>query len=53
MEALLSVEKAAETLGISSWTVRAYLKEGKLHPVRIGRRSCCSLGSWKGSCKPV
>jgi excisionase family DNA binding protein len=38
MEALMSVEKAAETLGISPWTVRAYLREGKLQPVRIGRR---------------
>ena len=38
MESLKSVEKAAEFLGISSFTVRAYLRDGKLKPTRIGRR---------------
>jgi excisionase family DNA binding protein len=38
MTQLLSVEDAARLLAISSWTVRAYLKTGKLCPVRIGRR---------------
>jgi excisionase family DNA binding protein len=38
MKALRSVEEAAELLGISKWTVRAYIREGKLRPVRLGRR---------------
>lgn len=35
---LLSVEKAAELLGISRWTVRAYIRDKKIAPVHIGRR---------------
>jgi excisionase family DNA binding protein len=38
MEPLVSVERAAETLGISPWTVRLYLRKGLLSKVRIGRR---------------
>jgi excisionase family DNA binding protein len=38
MEALKSIEEAAEILGISPWTVRAYVRQGKIRPVRIGRR---------------
>jgi excisionase family DNA binding protein len=38
MENLKSVEKAAEFLGISPWTVRVYLRDKKLPAVRIGRR---------------
>ena len=38
MQPLRSVRKAAELLGISPWTVRAYIRDGKLRPVRIGRR---------------
>jgi excisionase family DNA binding protein len=38
MEALLTIERAAEALGISPWTVRKYVANGKLRPVRIGRR---------------
>ena len=38
MIALLSVAQAANILGISTWTIRAYLRNGKLFPVRIGRR---------------
>jgi excisionase family DNA binding protein len=38
MSSLLSVEKAAEFLSISPWTVRAYLRNGQLKPTRIGRR---------------
>jgi excisionase family DNA binding protein len=35
---LLNVEAAAEMLSISKWTVRAYIRSGKLRPVRLGRR---------------
>ena len=38
MKKLLSVLATAELLSISPWTVRSYIKQGKLRPVRIGRR---------------
>ena len=38
MEALVPIDKAAELLGISPWTVRRYLQDNKLRGVRIGRR---------------
>jgi len=38
MNALKSVVDAAGLLGISPWTVRSYIRSGKLMPVRIGRR---------------
>ena len=38
MKALKSVEEAAGLLRISPWTVRAWVKAGKLRPVRLGRR---------------
>ena len=38
MKPLKNIEQTAELLGISPWTVRSYVKQGKLHPVRIGRR---------------
>jgi len=38
MTPLLSVEDTARLLGLSPWTVRAYVREGKLKPVRLGRR---------------
>jgi excisionase family DNA binding protein len=38
MESLLSIERAAQVLGISPWTVRRYIATRKIRPVRIGRR---------------
>jgi excisionase family DNA binding protein len=38
MEALLSIERAAQVLGISPWTVRRYIATRKIRSVRIGRR---------------
>jgi excisionase family DNA binding protein len=38
MDSLKSVDKAAEFLSISPYTVRAYLRTGQLKPTRIGRR---------------
>ena len=38
MEPLKSIEETAETLSLSPWTIRAYLRTGKIRPVRIGRR---------------
>ena len=35
---LLNVNEAANTLRLSPWTVRLYVRLGKLKPVRIGRR---------------
>lgn len=38
MRALKSVDEAAGLLGISKWTVRGYIRDGKLIAVRLGRR---------------
>jgi excisionase family DNA binding protein len=38
MNQLLNVEEAARLLGISTWTIRSYVRDRKLNPVRIGRR---------------
>ena len=35
---LWNVEQAAAALSISPWTIRAYIRQGKITPVRIGRR---------------
>jgi excisionase family DNA binding protein len=37
MKPLFDVNGAAQLLAISPWTIRAYIRQGKLHPVRIGR----------------
>ena len=37
MNQLLTVSSAAELLAISPWTLRAYIRQGKLNPIRIGR----------------
>jgi excisionase family DNA binding protein len=38
MSPLLDVREAGRVLSISPWTIRLYIKTGKLFPVRIGRR---------------
>jgi excisionase family DNA binding protein len=38
MKALKNINEAAGLLGISPWTVRAWIRDGKLRPVRLGRR---------------
>ena len=35
---LWNVVEAGFALGISPWTIRLYLRQGKLRPVRVGRR---------------
>lgn len=37
METLLDVKSAAKILAVSPYTVRSYIRQGKLLPVRIGR----------------
>jgi len=37
MNRLHDVNSAADLLAISPWTIRAYIRQGKLTPVRIGR----------------
>ena len=34
---LYDIRNAAQMLAVSPWTVRAYIREGKLCPIRIGR----------------
>ena len=38
MNRLLDVNAVADLLSISKWTVRAYIRSGKLRAVRLGRR---------------
>jgi excisionase family DNA binding protein len=38
MKQLYDVISAARLLSISPWTVRSYIHNGKLRPVRLGRR---------------
>ena len=35
---LWNVKEAATALGLSPWTIRRYISDGKVRPVRIGRR---------------
>lgn len=35
---LWNVNEAGTALGLSPWTIRRYISDGKLRPVRIGRR---------------
>lgn len=34
---LYDVQSAASALAVSPWTIRAYIRSGKLRPVRLGR----------------
>ena len=34
----LSVQEAGQAINLSPWTIRKYIKEGKITPTRIGRR---------------
>ena len=38
MRALKTVQESAGLLRISKWTVRSYIRDGRLKPVRLGRR---------------
>lgn len=38
MERLLCVNEAAILLGLSKWTIRKWLSQDKIKPVRLGRR---------------
>jgi excisionase family DNA binding protein len=35
---LVGVPDAAEAIGLSPWTIRQYVRRGKIRAVRIGRR---------------
>ncbi len=37
MKTLYDVKAAAQALAVSPWTIRAYIRTGKLKPVRLGR----------------
>jgi len=37
MKALYDVKAAAQALAVSPWTIRGYIRDGKLKPVRLGR----------------
>lgn len=38
MDRLISIEKTAEVLGVSPWTVRAWINQGKLGSAKLGSR---------------
>lgn len=38
LKPLRNIQQAAELLNLSPWTIRAYIREGRLRPVRLGRR---------------
>jgi len=38
MNPLLDLKEAGRLLSISPWTVRSYVKAGRIIPLRIGRR---------------
>jgi excisionase family DNA binding protein len=38
MERLLSVAMVAEHLGVSAWTIRVWIKQGKLGSAKLGTR---------------
>ena len=38
MDKLISVSEAADILGISPWTVRAWIAQGKLGSAKLGSR---------------
>jgi excisionase family DNA binding protein len=37
MQGMHNVKTAAKLLLVSPWTIRAWIREGKLRPVRLGR----------------
>jgi len=34
----IGLKEAAETVGLSHWTLRQYIREGKIAAIRLGRR---------------
>ena len=38
MNALKNINEAGEFLGLSSWTIRRWIQQGKILPVRLGSR---------------
>jgi excisionase family DNA binding protein len=42
MEELLSINRAAELLSISPWTIRAWITQGKIGSVKLGSRRLVS-----------
>lgn len=38
MKPLHDIPSAARVLSLSTWTIRSMIREGKLRPVRLGRR---------------
>lgn len=38
MEGLLTIDQTAEFTGLSAWTIRYFVKAGKLPSVKLGRR---------------
>lgn len=37
-ESLISIDKAADILGLSPWTIRAWITQGKITSAKLGAR---------------
>jgi len=54
MNILVSIEEAAEQLSLSPWTIRLYIRTGKINRVNVGRRvliEASELERFVGECK--
>lgn len=55
MEKLYPVEGAAETLGVSKWTIHAWLAQGRLRRTKVGARTMIresDLQAFIAACNP-
>jgi excisionase family DNA binding protein len=41
----LGVKEAADAIGLSHWTIRKFIREGKLRSVRLGKRVLVEPGA--------
>ena len=38
VQALRSVQEASQILGLSGWTIRRWVQQGRIRPIRLGSR---------------
>ena len=49
---VVNVREAGRLLAVSHYTIRRMLRDGRLAPVRVGRRVLVSLGSLEAFTRP-
>lgn len=47
----VSVEEAGRLVGLSKFTIRAYIRKGKIRAVRVGRRLIVPMDSLRELCE--